>query len=83
MNKKQRLLTLWNDIIGLNDLVISLIISITCTVAGLFIAPNDDYTKQLFFGLIGAVIGFIINTFLIHPKRNIIEESTEKEEMLK
>lgn len=78
MNKKQRLLTLWNDVIGLNDLIKTLVISIVCTIIGLSLAPNDNYTKQLFFGLIGAVVGFIINTFVVRPKRKIIEEESKE-----
>ncbi|MGB7365711.1 hypothetical protein [Carnobacterium jeotgali] len=43
-----------------------------------FLAPSDDKTKQLFFGLAGAVIGFILSTVFTKPKR-IITIDNEKE----
>lgn len=44
-----------------------------------FLAPSDDKTKQLFFGLAGAVIGFILSSIFIKPKRVITLEDEKKD----
>ncbi|MFM1525549.1 MULTISPECIES: hypothetical protein [Helcococcus] len=62
---------LWGDVVSLNQLLISIFISIICTMGLYFLAPQDDKSKQLFFGLIGAVISFIINSLIFKPKRNV------------
>lgn len=43
-----------------------------------FLAPSDDKTKQLFFGLAGAVIGFILSTLFIKPKRIVTIEDEQE-----
>jgi type IV secretory pathway TrbD component len=43
------------------------------------LAPGDDRTMGLFYGLIGAVIGFVISSIIIKPKRDIIIEKKNKE----
>ncbi|NLJ97795.1 MAG: hypothetical protein GX320_00775 [Tissierellia bacterium] len=80
MDNKGQMFEVWGDIIEIKSLVISIIISSTSTMGAYFIAPSNDKTKQLFFGLIGSVLGFIISTFFIRPKRiiTIEEESIEK-----
>jgi len=68
----------WEDIVNIRDLILSLIISSVTTLGGYLIAPNDD-SKPLIFGLIGAVIGFIICSIIFKPKRTFeyIEENEE------
>ena len=53
--KNQRLITIWGDIVGLFDLMKSLLISACLTLSGFFIADSQNPTQQLFFGLMGAV----------------------------
>ncbi|MBU5466786.1 hypothetical protein KQI49_08060 [Virgibacillus sp. MSJ-26] len=58
----------WEDVVNIRDLIFSLIISSVTTLGGYLIAPNDA-SKPLIFGLIGAVIGFVICSVLFKPKR--------------
>lgn len=74
MKKPNTMVEIWGDVIEIEHLIISIIISSLSTMGGYFLAPSNDRTKQLFFGLLGAVIGFIISTFLIKPKRIIVFE---------
>lgn len=78
--KNQRLITIWGDAVGLFDLIQSLLISACLTLGGFFMADSQTPTQQLFFGLLGAVLGFIINSFLVKPKRNISTENTQSED---
>ncbi|MEG0253950.1 MAG: hypothetical protein RR554_01285 [Vagococcus sp.] len=78
--KNQRLITIWGDAVGLFDLIQSLLISACLTLGGFFMADSQNPTQQLFFGLLGAVLGFIINSFLVKPKRNISTENTQSED---
>lgn len=61
----------WEDLVTIKDLVISLIICSVVTMVSYFIAPNEP-PKPLFFGLAGAIIGFIICSILFKPKRNLV-----------
>ncbi len=74
-NKKN--IEIWEDLVNIKDFLIALMICISTTFFGYFIAPNEA-PKPLFFGLIGAIIGFIINSIFIKPKRKFIE--TDREE---
>lgn len=75
MNKK--LIELWGDLVYLKDLIIAIAICSGTTMGSFFLAPAHDTTKQLFLGLGGAVLGFIISTFLIKPKRIVIMEDDD------
>ncbi|MEK5379403.1 hypothetical protein [Niallia sp. FSL W8-0635] len=59
----------WEDLVQIKDLVMALVICSITTMGAYFIAPNEA-PKPLFFGLAGALIGFIICSFIIKPKRN-------------
>lgn len=74
MKKPNTMVEIWGDVIEIKHLIISIIISSISTMCGYFLAPSNDRTKQLFFGLLGAVIGFVISTLLIKPKRIIVFE---------
>lgn len=63
----------WEDLVSIKDLVIALIICSITTLGGYFIAPKQP-PKPLFFGLAGALLGFVICTFLIKPKRIFIDK---------
>lgn len=71
---------IWGDVIGIKDLIISILISAIFTMGGYFLAPSNDRIRQLFYGLLGAVIGFIISTLLVKPKRIITFEETIEED---
>ncbi|TFJ91844.1 hypothetical protein [Lentibacillus salicampi] len=57
----------WEDLVHIKDLVISLIICSVTSLGGYLIAPEDQ--QPLIFGLIGAVLGFVISASIIKPKR--------------
>lgn len=78
-DKKQQLIEIWGDVVDLRDLVQSILISGITTMGAFFLAPGDNPTKQLFFGLIGALIGFILSVLLTKPKRQVFySEDTDK-----
>ncbi len=78
LKKETKYLELWGDLVNLKDLVVAIILSGSLTMLGYFLAPNGDTTKQLFFGLAGAIIALLINTFFIKPKR-LISKSPSQE----
>ena len=63
---------IWEDNVKIKDLGIAMILCITFTLGGYIIAPGDA-PQPLIFGLIGGVIGFIISSIIIKPKRKITE----------
>ena len=58
----------WEDLVNIKDLVLSLVICSITTLGGYLIAPNEP-PKPLIFGMAGAVIGFIASSIIIKPKR--------------
>jgi hypothetical protein len=77
---KQTLIEIWGDVVGLKSLVIAILFISFTTMSGYLIAPSDDRTKQLFYGLVGAIIGFSITARLVKPKRIIkIEDLSEED----
>lgn len=70
--KKQHLLDIWGDTVSLSDLTRSIALSLIFTFIGYFLANSTNPTQQLFLGLLGAVIGFTLNSLLFQPKRIII-----------
>lgn len=58
----------WEDLVNIKDLVLSLVICSVTTLGGYLIAPNEP-PKPLIFGMVGAVIGFIASSIIIKPKR--------------
>lgn len=79
MDNKNEMVEIWGDVVEIKSLIISIIISIVSTMGLHLLAPSGDRTKGLFFGLFGAVIGFVISAIIIKPKRNIILEEKNKE----
>ncbi len=49
-------------------------------MVGYFVAPSGDTTRQLFYGLGGAVSAMVINTVMIKPKRDIKKNNTQEVE---
>lgn len=74
MDNKKEMVEIWGDVVEIKSLIVSIIISIVSTMGLFSLAPSGDRTKQLFFGLLGAVIGFLISAIIIKPKRIVIEE---------
>lgn len=66
----------WEDLVNIKDLVISLIVCSVMSLGGYFLAPNTA-PKPLFGGLIGAILGFVISAIFIKPKRVLIETDQE------
>ncbi|WP_226037288.1 hypothetical protein [Aquibacillus saliphilus] len=75
--KEQNNIEVWEDLVSIKDLVLALFICSFTTLAGYFIAPNEP-PKPLFFGLIGALIGFGICSYFIKPKRTIQHDEREE-----
>ena len=65
---------IWDDLVRIKDLVKALFICIITTFCGYFLFPSDSY-KPLLFGLVGAIVGFLVSSFLIKPKREFVEEN--------
>ncbi|WP_284140790.1 MULTISPECIES: hypothetical protein [unclassified Virgibacillus] len=66
--QSEQYIEVWEDVVRIKDLVISLIICSITTLGGYLIAPNEP-PKPLIFGLVGTVLGFIICSIIIKPKR--------------
>jgi len=75
-NDSKNNIEVWEDLVNIKDLVISLIICSVTTMGAYFIAPKQP-PKPLLFGLFGAILGFVICSIIIKPKRVFIE--TDKE----
>ncbi|GIN72011.1 hypothetical protein J14TS2_24860 [Bacillus sp. J14TS2] len=58
----------WEDLVNLKDLILSLAICSVTTLGAYFMAPAQP-PKPLFFGLAGAIVGFIISSIVVKPKR--------------
>ena len=79
MKEEKNYIEIWGDVVELRDLVRSILISAVSTMGLYFLAPDGNKTLQLFFGLGGAVLGFIISGVLTKPKR-IISSSQEEDQ---
>ena len=74
--EQEKNIEIWEDLVRIKDLLLAFLICVSTTFFGYFIAPNDA-PKPLFFGLIGAMIGFIITSIIINPKRELVEGDGE------
>lgn len=66
----------WEDVVNMKDLLISMIICSVAALGGYLIAP-DEPPQPLIYGLVGIVIGFIISTTIIKPKRTLSYKDEE------
>lgn len=60
----------WEDRVNIKDLIIAMVLCIVLSLGGFILAP-DEGSKPLIFGLSGGVLGFIISSFIIKPKRKV------------
>jgi len=60
---------IWGDNVNVKELIISMILCISFALSGYSLAFGN--TPPLIFGLAGAVIGFIISSIIIKPKRHV------------
>lgn len=74
MKNKEEMIEIWGDVVNVKSLVYSILFISFTTMASFFIAPKNNKTAGLFLGLLGAVIGFVIITIIVKPKRIIKEE---------
>jgi uncharacterized BrkB/YihY/UPF0761 family membrane protein len=75
---KKALIEIWGDVVSAKELLFSIII-ISITTMGLYsFAPKGDRTIGLFFGLAGAVAGFLITVYLFSPKRVVMQEGEDE-----
>lgn len=65
-----RNIEVWNDLVSPKDLIACLVVSAICTVAAVLIASNTG-GQTLYWGLGASVIGFVVNCFLVTPKREV------------
>lgn len=76
-NDKGHLVEIWEDNVDIKDLLIAMILCVGFSLGGYLIAFGG--TPPLIFGLGGGVIGFIISSIIIKPKRKLtmLEEGEE------
>ena len=76
-NEKGNYVEIWEDNVDVKDLVIAMVLCIGFSLGGYLIAFGG--TPPLIFGLAGGVIGFIISSIVIKPKRQLtlMEEGEE------
>ncbi len=77
MEEKNELVEIWGDVVDVKSLLLAMVISIVSTMGLYLLAPEGDRTRGLFLGLAGAVLGFLICSFVIKPKRDITIEDKE------
>ncbi|GAA0502816.1 hypothetical protein GCM10008986_33060 [Salinibacillus aidingensis] len=77
-NHEPQNIEVWEDLVHIKDLGLALLICGAGALGGYFLAPNNA-SEPLFYGLAGAVLGFIISSFIIKPKRTF-EEIREEDQ---
>ncbi len=74
---KKPLVEIWGDVVDAKELTLSIVITTTLALGLHLLAPADNPTAGLFFGLAGAVTGFLISCVLFRPKRTVTKEGEE------
>ncbi|GAB3046322.1 hypothetical protein [Virgibacillus ainsalahensis] len=76
INEEGKNIEVWEDVVNIKDLLLSMIICSACALGGYLIAPNEP-PQPLIYGLVGVVIGFIASSLIIKPKRTLRFEDEE------
>ncbi|MFW6284967.1 MAG: hypothetical protein ACOC2X_01175 [Bacillota bacterium] len=71
---KHSFIRIWGDVVSAKTLVYSIVIIGSATMGAHLLAPSHNDTLGLFFGIGGAMTGFLITVLLFKPKRHIVEE---------
>ena len=74
MGTNKEMVEIWGDIVEIRHLLISMAISNISTIGAYYWPHLTMKGKQLFFGLMGSLIGFIISALFIKPKRIVISK---------
>lgn len=69
----QVLVEVWEDVVDVKQLMLSLLISAIGSLGGYLIAPNVK-PYPLMFGLLGSLAAFIVCSVLFKPKRILVDE---------
>lgn len=80
MEKDNSMVEIWGDVIEIKYLLMSIIITALFTMGAYFLAPAGDRPKELFYGLLGSLIGFTISSIVIRPKRIITFEENKTDD---
>ncbi|MBY7142176.1 hypothetical protein KFZ56_03530 [Virgibacillus sp. NKC19-3] len=73
---KGKNIEVWEDLVNIKELLLSMVICSVLALGGYLIAPNEP-PRPLIYGLVGVVAGFIISSFIIKPKRTLRYEDEE------
>ena len=65
-----RNIEVWNDLVSPKDLIVCLVVSAICAVAAVLVASSTG-GQTLYWGLGASVVGFVLNCFLVTPKRDV------------
>lgn len=71
MDKDKKYVEVWEDHVDIKDLILAMVLCIGFSLGGYIIAPGDA-PQPLIIGLIGGMLGFIISSIIIKPKRHIV-----------
>lgn len=77
-NENRNFVEVWEDNVKIKDLLLAMVLCIVFSLGGYIIAPGEA-PQPLIFGLSGGVIGFIISSIVIKPKRKITYLDKEEE----
>lgn len=68
--EKKNYVDIWGDNVKIKDLGVAMALCIAFALGGYILAPGEA-PQPLIVGLIGGVIGFIISSIIIKPKRTV------------
>lgn len=69
---------IWDDLVSFKDLILALGLSVGLMALGYYIAPKVA-PYPMFIGLGGALLGFVISSVIIKPKRTVVEKTDQVE----
>lgn len=67
--QNEKYVEIWGDNVNIKDLLIAMTLCIGFALGGYLLAFGD--IPPLIFGLAGGVIGFILSSIIIKPKRQL------------